>query len=82
MCIRLVIRMNNVLTNDPCAICGARTDPTGVDLMLADRPALVCHKCGLTHAPALTRLLDLAEMAHNFVQANNEAFGIVGSEVI
>ncbi len=72
----LVIRVNTVLTNDPCALCGQATDPTGIDLYLADRPALVCHSCGFFHAPALARLLDLASAANTFVRAEYEMFGV------
>lgn len=70
----LVIRVNTVLTNDPCALCGRATDPTGIDLYLADRPALVCHACGLIHAPALVRLLNLASAANTFVRSEYEMF--------
>ena len=70
----LVIRVNTVLTNDPCALCGHPTDPTGIDLYLAERPALVCHACGLLHAPALVRLLDLASAANTFVRSEYEMF--------
>lgn len=72
----LVIRVNTVLTNDPCALCGQATDPTGIDMYLADRPALVCHRCGFFHAPALARLLDLASAANTFVRAEYEMFGV------
>jgi hypothetical protein len=62
----LVIRVNTVLTNDPCALCGQPTDPTGI----------VCHSCGFFHAPALARLLDLASAANTFVRAEYEMFGV------
>lgn len=76
----LVIRVNTVLTNDPCALCGQATDPTGIDLFLAERPALVCHSCGFFHAPALARLLDLASAANTFVRAEYEMFGMQSDE--
>ncbi|GAC1446092.1 MAG: hypothetical protein NVSMB56_01770 [Pyrinomonadaceae bacterium] len=76
----LAIRVNSVLTNDPCALCGEATDPTGIDLYLADRPALVCHTCGFSHAPALVRLLDLASAANTFVRAEYEMAGRVTDE--
>ncbi len=76
----LVIRVNTVLTNDPCALCGEATDPTGLDLYLADRTALVCHRCGLFHAPALVRLLDLASAANTFVRSEYEMFNIQSDE--
>ena len=76
----LVIRVNTVLTNDPCALCGKATDPTGIDLYLADRAALVCHTCGLFNAPALVRLLDLASAANSFVRSEYEMFGVQSDE--
>lgn len=76
----LVIRLNTALTNDPCALCGEPTDPTGIDLYLADKPALVCNTCGLFHAPALARLLDLASAANAFVRAEYETSGIQTDE--
>lgn len=76
----LVIRVNVTLTNDPCALCGEPTDPTGIDLYLADRPALVCHACGFLHAPVLVRLLDLASAANTFVRAEYEMSGIQADE--
>jgi recombinational DNA repair protein (RecF pathway) len=76
----LVIRVNVTLTNDPCALCGEPTDPTGIDLYLADRPALVCHACGFLHAPALARLLDLASAANTFVRAEYEMSGVQSDE--
>jgi hypothetical protein len=76
----LVIRVNNILTNDPCALCAAPTDPTGIDLFRADTFALVCHACGLLHAPALVRLLNLASAANTFVRAEYEMSGIATDE--
>lgn len=76
----LVIRVNVTLTNDPCALCGEPTDPTGIDLYLAERPALVCHACGFLHAPALVRLLELASAANTFVRAEYEMSGVQSDE--
>ena len=76
----LVIRLNTALINDPCALCGQPTDPTGIDLYLADRPALVCNACGLFHAPALVRLLDLASAANTFVRSEYEMYGVQTDE--
>ena len=56
----LVIGLNNTATNDPCAICGNRTDPeVGPELFLFGTEALVCYDCGRKHAPALVDLLKL-----------------------
>lgn len=76
----MVIRVNTVLTNDPCALCGEATDPTGIDLYLAARLALVCHRCGLFHAPALVRLLNLASAANTFVRSEYEMFNMQSDE--
>ena len=76
----LVIRLNTALTNDPCALCGQPTDPTGIDLYLAERPALVCSACGLFHAPALVRLLELVSAANTFVRAEYEMYGVQTDE--
>lgn len=78
----LVIRVNSTLTNDPCALCGEPTDPTGIDLYLADKPALVCHSCGMLHAPVLVRILDLVSAANTFVRAEYEMSGTVTDELI
>lgn len=54
----LAIKFNNCASNDPCAICGARTDPSvGPELFMADSWALVCYACGEKYAPDLMRLL-------------------------
>lgn len=39
------IKPNNCITNDPCAICGARCDPTGFDPFLSGTWELVCDRC-------------------------------------
>jgi hypothetical protein len=47
----VVLRPNNCVSNDPCAICGARTDPVGgLDFMLAGTNALVCDRCADAYA--------------------------------
>lgn len=55
----IVIKGNNCATNDPCAICGERTDPVcGPELFLEGTWALVCRQCGLKRAPYLVEALD------------------------
>jgi hypothetical protein len=44
-CPAIEIKHNNAITNDPCAICGARCDPTGIDPFLSGTWALVCNEC-------------------------------------
>jgi len=36
------IKPNNCISNDPCAICGERCDPTGIDPFIAGTWHLVC----------------------------------------
>ena len=56
----LAIKLNNAATNDPCAICGARTDPqVGPELFLADSWRVVCWDCGRKYAPTLVAMLAL-----------------------
>lgn len=45
------VRSNNCITNDPCASCGARCDPTGYDAFLAGTSSLVCDECADTRRP-------------------------------
>lgn len=53
----LVIGLNNIASNDPCAICGERSDPDiGPELFLAGTQALVCFDCAKTYAPELNDL--------------------------
>jgi hypothetical protein len=60
----LVIGLNNTATNDPCAICGNRTDPeVGPELFLAGTEALVCHDCGRKYAPDLVDLLQYGRLS-------------------
>jgi hypothetical protein len=56
---QITVRLNNAATNDPCAVCGKRTDPQiGPELFLKDTWALVCRQCGKQHAPELVEFLD------------------------
>jgi hypothetical protein len=57
---RVVIGLNSVITNDPCAICGKRTDPNGIDFFLEGTRELVCNHCAQEHAPGLYRLAQFA----------------------
>ena len=52
----IVIKPNNAITNDPCAICGARCDPDGLDFFLEGTERLVCDRCATRIAPKLSRL--------------------------
>jgi hypothetical protein len=52
----IVVKLNNAITNDPCAICGGRCDPDGVDLFLEGTSRLVCDVCGWEHVPELQRM--------------------------
>ena len=39
------VKSNNSITNDPCAVCGARVDPEGIDAFIAGTWELVCDEC-------------------------------------
>jgi hypothetical protein len=68
---RIVIKDNNCATNDPCAVCGERTDPNcGPELFLEGTWALVCHQCGKKYQPHLVEALDLLRKAER--QAERE----------
>jgi len=59
---RFTLRMNNAATNDPCAICGRRTDPEcGVELFFATPrgPRLVYDACGARLVPYLHTLREV-----------------------
>lgn len=57
--VHLAIKRNNTAANDPCPICGGRTDPDiGPELFMADSWAAVCWDCGRKHAPELVALLE------------------------
>lgn len=52
----LAIRCNNTAANDPCALCGARTDPSvGPELFLNNTYELVCLDCARQFEPELAR---------------------------
>jgi hypothetical protein len=54
----LAIQHNNVVTNDPCAICAGRTDPEcGPELFVAGTTALVCYPCERKYEPELVGAL-------------------------
>lgn len=44
--VKLQIRINSCATNDPCAVCGERTDPNiGPTIFLAGTYEPVCNHC-------------------------------------
>jgi recombinational DNA repair protein (RecF pathway) len=51
---KITLFYNNVLTNDPCCLCGDRTDPNGFDYGIEGR--LVCDKCAEKLRPDLVKL--------------------------
>jgi hypothetical protein len=74
----LAIKLNNCASNDPCELCGFRTDPeVGPELFLEGTWALVCYDCGEKYAPALVEMLMklrhaqyeeyVAELAYNAI---------------
>jgi hypothetical protein len=74
--IRLEIKLNNAAVNDPCALCGERTDPElGPELFLGGTWSLVCYECGAEHAPELVECL----IHHREFKLRRELLGPVGS---
>jgi|SRR5215208_7804851 hypothetical protein len=66
----LDLHHNNAATNNPCAICGTRTDPEcGPELFLYSTEALVCYECGRKSAPSLVATL----FAYREVLAGSDA---------
>jgi hypothetical protein len=56
--VTLVIKYNNTPSNDPCALCGLRTDSSvGPELFAEGTWALVCDDCGARYAPELLAVL-------------------------
>jgi hypothetical protein len=54
----LAIKRNNCASNDPCAICGDRTEPdVGPELFLEGTWELICYECGGEYAPELVDML-------------------------
>jgi hypothetical protein len=43
--VSIEFKNNNCITNDPCALCGERCDPTGYDPFVVGTWALVCDGC-------------------------------------
>jgi len=52
---RVELKHNTTITNDPCAFCGTRTDPDGLDYFKAGTWALVCDGCAQRYAPELVQ---------------------------
>ena len=55
----IVIKWNNCATNDPCAMCGTRTNPyVGPELFYDETYRLVCWNCGRKINPELIATLE------------------------
>ena len=60
----LVIKVVDVPQEGLCVLCGRATEPRrGPQLGTSDRAGAVCRDCGRRSAPALSALLDLAEVS-------------------
>ncbi|RPH48774.1 MAG: hypothetical protein EHM85_16040 [Desulfobacteraceae bacterium] len=55
---KIKLFLNNVLTNDPCVICGNRTEPGGLDFGIGK--SLVCVECAKKHAPEIVEIREEA----------------------
>jgi len=70
-CDRVALKTNNVITNDPCALCGMRTDPCGLDFFLDGTSSLVCDECAKRIDPGLYATQRAAADAYDaYVQAD------------
>jgi len=62
------LRMNPLVLNDPCAICGHRTDEyVGLELFYETNPGdsgPVCGRCGLRFAPKMYALRAAVELQY------------------
>lgn len=60
---KIVLAVNTCITNDPCALCGSRCDPCGLDYTLRSKKpgrVLVCDRCATKHAPELVKARETA----------------------
>jgi hypothetical protein len=65
---KLCIKMNNCASNDPCGICGERTEPEiGSEVFLEGTNTLVCWRCANIHNPELVKsMADAAQSIMKF----------------
>jgi hypothetical protein len=74
----LDLHHNNAATNNPCAICGTRTNPECgpelFELFLYGTEALVCYECGRKSGPSLVDTL----FAYREVLAESEYRQVAG----
>lgn len=71
----LIRRHNNGITNDPCALCGARCDPDGRDYFIGESWSLVCQACVDEHVGPI---VDRIEMEHTEMQGYCQVCGPLG----
>ena len=65
--VSVCLKLNNTATNDPCAVCGGRTDPAvGLDFFKEGTWELICAACVERHAPDLVAFRDQANRAALF----------------
>lgn len=71
---QITLGLNNVITNDPCAICGARCDPDGYDYFLEGTVGLVCDGCAEKYAPDLVEIRKYInrELAQTWAEGERE----------
>jgi hypothetical protein len=63
------IKPNNCASNDPCGICGQRTDPqVGLELFLRTNECILCYPCGEKYAPALRTQADAFNRNYREIQ--------------
>ena len=66
---RITLKMSNALVNNPCAFCGGRCDPGGLDFFAAGTERLVCDSCAKKYAPEMVKI---QEAAYNYAKRDVE----------
>ena len=71
----IVLKLNNAAVNDPCEMCGKRTDPViGVELFAENTGGIICASCADAHAPALKQARDILAEEANFIKIYPDFF--------
>ena len=56
---QIELKHNSCITNDPCAICGNRCEPNGLDAFLAGTWELVCSACTKKHTAGTSKVVPI-----------------------
>lgn len=71
---KIVLKFNNIAVNEPCAICGGRSDAgIGIELF-AEGAGLICEPCANEYAQELKRARDILAEESNFKRLYPDMF--------